>query len=158
MIITDIQIIIRREYRMKKYLSIGLMLGILALGNSTSTVNAKGFNCNEPSNNFMLSLLSQDIQRAASKYYKTENVSVGNPDSIFIKYGHDNNKGAVEVLQSEKGHELTNSYVVKINITPQKKDMLGRDTITFGVEPESQQTKGIEINMLEYKHTAIAKK
>jgi hypothetical protein len=36
--------------------------------------------------------------------------------------------------------------------------MLGRDTITFGVEPENQQTKGIEINMLEYKHTAVAKK
>ncbi|MGJ7910465.1 DUF3888 domain-containing protein [Neobacillus sp. LXY-1] len=143
---------------MKKYLCVGLIVGMLALGNSTFTANAKGSKGKEPSNNFMLSLLSKDIQLAVSNYYKEENVSVGSPDSIFIKYGHDDNKGVVEIFQSEKGHELPNSYVVKVNITPQKKGMLGRDTITFGIEPENQQDKGIEINMLDYKHIAISKK
>jgi hypothetical protein len=142
---------------MRKYLSVGMMIGMLALGSTTFTASAKGSNSKEPSNNFMLSLLSEDIQEAVSYYYKEENVSVGSPDSIFIKYGHDDKKGVVEVLQSEKGHELPNSYVVKVKITPQKKGMLGRDTITFGVEPENQ-TKGIEVNMLDYKHTAVLKK
>lgn len=141
---------------MRKFLGVGLMIGILALGSTTFTVSAKGSESKEPSNNFMLSLLSEDIQEAVSNYYKEENVSVGSPDSIFIKYGHDDNRGVVEVLQSEKGHELPNSYVVKVKITPQKKGMLGRDTITFGVEPEIQ-TKGIEVNMLDYQHTAVLK-
>jgi hypothetical protein len=141
---------------MRKYLSVGMIIGMLALGGTTFTASAKGSNSTEPSNNFMLSLLSKDIQEAVSNYYKEENVSVGNPNSIFIKYGHDDNRGMVEILQSEKGHELASSYVVKVKITPQKKGMLGRDTITLGVEPENQ-TKGININMLDYKHTAVSK-
>jgi hypothetical protein len=140
-----------------KYLSVGMFIGMLAFGSTTFTASAEGTNSTEASNYFMLSLLSKDIQEAVSNYYKEENVSVGNPDSIFIKYGHDDNRGVVEVLQSEKGHELASSYVVKVKITPQKKGMLGRDTITFGVEPENQ-TKGIKINMLDYKHTAFSKK
>jgi hypothetical protein len=108
----------------------------------------------QANDHFMLSILSNEIQKAVANYYKEEQVSVGSPDSIFIKYGHDNHDDVVKLLQSEKGHELENSFVVKINVTPQRHGMLGRDTITFGVEPENKQGD-IKINMLEYKHTAL---
>ncbi|MGP7815711.1 hypothetical protein [Niallia sp. 01092] len=82
-----------------------------------------------------------------------------NSDSIFIKYGHDSKDiPVIEMVQSGKGHELPNSYVVKINVTPQKKGILGRDTITFGVEPNKNEKGNIEIRMLDYKHTAGSEK
>jgi hypothetical protein len=104
------------------------------------------------SDHFMLSLLSDEIRKSVANYYKEEKVSVGSPESIFIKYGHDDNKGLVEVFQSKKGHQLKNSFVVKVNVTPQKHGMLGRDTITFGVEPNNPKGN-IEVKMLAYNPT-----
>jgi hypothetical protein len=138
---------------MKKLLGIVLVIGLLTIGSHNSTVNAKDLNDEQASDHFLLSLLSDEIQKAVADYYKDEvgrGAHNGVPTSIFIKYGHDNKKHAVEVFQSEKGHELESSFVVKVNITPQKKGELGRDTITFGIEPDK-----ISIKTLDYKHSPI---
>ncbi|WP_445505935.1 DUF3888 domain-containing protein [Niallia sp. 03190] len=114
---------------------------------------------NEATDYFLLSLFSNEIRHSVAEHYKTDNVSFGSSDSIFIKYGHDSKDiPVVEMVQSGKGHELPNSYLVKINVTPQKKGILGRDTITFGVEPNKNEKGNIEIRMLDYKHTAPSEK
>ncbi|MBO2536471.1 DUF3888 domain-containing protein [Rummeliibacillus suwonensis] len=142
----------------KLLLTVGLVVGSIATtgGYSFAAKSQDSNNLNsskQATDYFMLSLLSDKVNEAVSNYYK-EKVSIGNPDSIFIKYGQYTNISPVQVFISEKGNRLKNSFVVKVNVMPQKNGILGKDTITFGVE-----TKGdIQIRMLDYKHTALEDK
>ncbi|WP_312755716.1 DUF3888 domain-containing protein [Rummeliibacillus suwonensis] len=141
----------------KLLLTVGLVVGSIATGGYSFAAKSQDSNnlnsSKQATDYFMLSLLSDKVNEAVSNYYK-ENVSIGNPDSIFIKYGQYTNISPVQVFISEKGNRLKNSFVVKVNVMPQKNGILGKDTITFGVE-----TKGdIQIRMLDYKHTALEDK
>jgi hypothetical protein len=139
---------------MKKLLCVGLVIGLLTVGGYTFTVHAQNSNDEQVSDYLILSILRDEMQKAVADYYQND-VGIGadgdTQTSIFIKYEHDNNKDLVEVLQSEKGHELEYSYVVRVNITPQKNGDLGRDTITFGIETEPE----LSVKMLNYKHSPI---
>lgn len=96
---------------------------------------------------FMLELFGDEIRNAVTKQY--------NDDSIFVSYDWWNKDyDVVEIDQSEKGHKLENSYVVKFTVKPGNK---GTDTITFGVEPPRNNEK-LEINLLRYEHKAPLKR
>ncbi|MDZ5713826.1 DUF3888 domain-containing protein [Jeotgalibacillus haloalkalitolerans] len=104
-------------------------------------------------NHFMVSLFQEEIQKAVSNYYESE-VGTSSKDAIQIMYHWwEENYKVVEVLQTEKGQNLENSYVIKFTIVPQRKEQLGTDTITFGVEPKSAQNE-LEVKMLKYEHKA----
>ena len=131
---------------MKKILSFIFAICLFSLsGFSTNAAEVKN-TPNQAADHLILSVLGNEINRAVASYYKQED-----PNSFFIKYGHGNSKDFVNVIQSEKGNELDYNYVVKVNITPQKKGALGKDTISFGID-QSNQSGNMKIKLLDYKH------
>ncbi|MDE5055222.1 DUF3888 domain-containing protein [Niallia taxi] len=131
---------------MKKILSIIFAIGLFSLsGFSTNAAEVRN-TPNQAADHLILSVLGDEISKAVASYYKQDD-----PNSLFIVYGHGNSKDFVNVLQSEKGHELDTNYVVKVDITPQKKGILGKDTISFGID-QSSQSGNMKIKLLDYQH------
>ncbi|MEI5906656.1 hypothetical protein WAK64_06245 [Bacillus spongiae] len=136
-----------------------LTMVIFASQDKTNAEHKHNSIISEQSNDqFIMSLFQQEIQRAVANYYNEE---VGTPGSIFIMYYWDHpDYHIIEVDQSEKGHLLEYTYngkkqhypyVVKFTVEPQKNGVLGTDTITFGIRPQSY-TNDLEVNMLNYEH------
>lgn len=130
------------------------IIAVLVIGSSV-TVQAQNSNkqdikdSQQVQDNFMTSLFEKEIKKSVSNYYKNK---VKNSDSVQITYQWSKDD-VVEVMQTEKGHVLENSYVIKFTIETYNNGKLGTDTITFGVEPLNQKGK-TEVNMLKYDHKA----
>ncbi len=76
---------------------------------------------------FMLSQFNDQIRKALEDFYETE--------SITFQYNwFEESYDVVEMLQTEKGRELSHPFIVKFTVvTYSEKEKLGTDTITFGV-------------------------
>ncbi|MBP3038699.1 DUF3888 domain-containing protein [Bacillaceae bacterium Marseille-Q3522] len=134
---------------------LSILFSLLALFSITMTslvsANEKKSDNDVVKDSFLVSLFRDEIRKSVANYYKDE-VATADPDSIQIMYHWwKKDYNVVEVLQTENGHVLENTYVIKFTIVPQKKDPLGIDTIIFGVEPDNGKGE-LEVNMLKYEH------
>lgn len=130
-------------------MSLVIVSSMSVLAQNSNNHDSKG--AEQVMDNFILALFEREIQQAVIEYYKDK---INNPDSIRVTYNwRDEKYDVVEVLQTEKGRVLENSYVIKFTVMPQKKQKLGTDTITFGVEPKDPQGN-YKINVLKYEHKA----
>lgn len=98
---------------------------------------------------YMLSSFSNQINKAVSDFYNNESVTVG--------YLHPSKQDAVQVFQSEKGHNLGYAYVVKITVNSSDgTKRLGTDTMTFGTSYPLEKNNGnlaaMKTEMIDFKH------
>ncbi|MGG3642016.1 DUF3888 domain-containing protein [Bacillus gobiensis] len=138
-----------------------VIIVLLVLCSSFTSIQAQNSNKHDSKgheqvlDHFMLELFSDEIRDAVANFYNEE---VGTSDSILIMYNWNaKDYEVVEIDQTEKGHILENSYVVKFTVVPQKNKILGTDSITFGVEPSNYNPRNkkednLVIKMLRYEH------
>lgn len=143
---------------MKRLLTMVVVLLCLFTGFALASAQAQNSNGHDTVgqeqavDQLLLDLFNQEISNAVTNFYKE--------DSIHYQFNWwDKDYDVVEVDQSEKGHMLKYdyngkkqhfSYVIRFTVQPQKDKILGTDTITFGV----QQDSNLEpiIKMLNYEH------
>lgn len=107
---------------------------------------------------FMLMQFQNEINLAVKDYYQKE--------SIMIQYDwFDNKYDVVEIFQTEKGRALTHTYIIKFTVQSySEEELLGTDTITFGVEPtyenqqlDEQSLAAVKVERLDFEHNKYFK-
>ncbi|MCF6138848.1 DUF3888 domain-containing protein [Pseudalkalibacillus berkeleyi] len=103
---------------------------------------------------FMLMQFQNEINRAVKDYYQK--------DLVRVQYNwFDNKYDVVEIMQSEKGRQLSHSYILKFTVQSYSEDdLLGTDTITFGVESalaDGQNLAAVKVERLDFEHNKYFK-
>ncbi|WP_079525037.1 MULTISPECIES: DUF3888 domain-containing protein [Halobacillus] len=148
---------------MKRLLTTVIVLLCLFTGVAFASAQSQNSNnhdskgTEQATDQLMLKLFNEHIDKAVANYYKD--------DSISFQYNWwDEGYDVVEVDQSEKGHVLKSPYEVTFTVEPIKTKhdkqtntttlgpkLGGTDKITFGVVP-GDVAKGIKVKMLNYEH------
>jgi len=144
---------------MKKFLVLAILILIMGFNNISVSAekqqkhDSKGME--QAIDHFILDQFTDELAQAVKDFYKK--------DSIRVQYNWwDKNYDVVELVQSEKGRELSHPYVIKFTVSTydgNKTGQLGTDTITFGVAPlqfnkelDEANLAASKVELLNYKH------
>ncbi|MFZ3580029.1 DUF3888 domain-containing protein [Virgibacillus sp. DJP39] len=147
---------------MKKLLTLAILMMIAISVNYTFVSAEESGNKHDSKgmeqsvDQFILSQFTDELRQAMNDYYKK--------DSIRAQYNWwDKDYDVVELLQSEKGRELSHPFIIKFTVETydgNKKGQLGTDTITFGVSPlnfnknlSEKNLAAVKVELLNYKHS-----